>query len=181
MSGSCVPQKTPQPLPPAPPQLRGLIACVQGHLWYSAAVWSWSRLQGKEQYEKELWEASSSHFAWEPYLSWGLHPCTLQNYVAGKSAPDWLDFLAWRQTSLIIMGLLASHSTLGWPWLTSPDHSAFFPQVVGEPQPLWVRSQPSTCLAVNLRSPSLAEQPALAASWREKNHIRNWLYDSYFL
>ena len=121
MSGSCVHQKTLQCLPLAPPQLRGLIACVQGRLWYSAALWSWIRLQGKEQYEKVLWEASTSHFTWELHLSWGLHACTLQSYVAGKPAPDWLDFLAWCQTRLIIMGLFDSHSTAGWPWLTSPD------------------------------------------------------------
>ena len=98
MSASCVHRKTLQPLPSAPPRLRALIACVQGHLWYSAAVWSWIRLQRKEQYEKELWEASSSYFAWKPHLNWGLHPCTLQSYVAGKPGPEWPDFLAWRQT-----------------------------------------------------------------------------------
>lgn len=68
------------------------------------------------------------------------------------------------------------HYGLVWQWLNSWQTMVnitrpallFFTQVLKELQPLWVKSQLRTCLATNLSSLSLAEQPPLAASWPEK-------------
>lgn len=114
-----------------------------------------------------------------PTLKLRPSPCSavLQVSLHLTGLTFWLDV---RPTSSL-WACLSVTPLLADPGQHDQTRSALFAQVLEEPQPLWLKSQPCTRLAVNLSSLSLADQSALAASWPEKKHSRNGLYDSYFL